>query len=265
MRGAAAICLAALLVPSSAARAQSLTASQASTPSSSPEFLSGYRVRLGASRLAAGDDRFSWDARFNGDIDLLDYGLGRINFMAEYEAVLGNQLRTFDPNQSLYTLDLRVTRRFGPNELAGLIHHMSRHLSDRAKTQAVDWNALGAELTRTETVGVVQTEGVIRADWIIKHTYADYTWKVGGRLRFQRPATPGTTLLGEGSLDFTGVDSTIAGRGTQVGAYLEAGVRLAGTAGSLDLILAFERRVDADMLIRGPQSWVLVGFRLVRL
>jgi hypothetical protein len=220
---------------------------------------------MGASRLGAGDDRFVWDARFNGDIDLLDYGLGRINFMAEYGVVLGNELKSFDPNQSLYTLDFRVTRRFGSNELAGLFHHVSRHLSDRAKTQPVDWNALGAEFTRTETVGVVQTESVIRADWIIKHTYADYTWNVGGRLRFQRPATPRTTLIGEGSLAFTGVDSTIAGRSTQVGAYVEAGLRLAGTAGLLDFILAFERRVDADPLIRGPRSWMLVGFRLVKL
>jgi hypothetical protein len=112
---------------------------------------------------------------------------------------------------------------------------------------------------------VVQTDSVVRADWFIKHTYADYTWKFGGRLRFQRPATPRMTLLGEGSLDFIGVDSSIAGRDTQVGAYLEGGVRLAGTAGSLDLILALERRVDAHPLIRGPRSWVLVGFRLVRL
>lgn len=271
MRGVAAFCLAFLVITPSAARAQSTpegaaaapAASQAPSTSSGPEFLSAYHARMGASRLAAASDRFAWDGRFHGDVDLVAYDRGRVNFMAEYEAVLGHELRRFDPNQSLYTLDLRVARRYGANEFAGLIHHVSRHLSDRPKLQAIDWNAIGAELTRAETIGSIRTESVLRADWIVKHTYADYTWKLGGRLRFLRPATPRITLLGEGSLDFVGTDASIAGRNTQVGAYLEGGARLGGSAGSLELILAFERRVDADPLIRGPKSWVLFGFRLV--
>ena len=271
MKGVAAFCLASLLVPPSAARAQasgtaaSLAAatSQTSSTSSPPQFLSGYHVRVGASRLATGDDRFTWDGRFNGDVDLFQHGRSRINFLAEYEVVLGSELRTFDPNQNLYTLELRVARRYGANEFVGLIHHVSRHLSDRAKTQAVDWNAIGAELRRSETLGLIRTESLLRADWIAKHTYADYTWRLNSRVRLLRPTTPRVTWISEGSLDFVGTDHAMAGRNTQVGAYLEGGARLGGSAGSLDLILAFERRIDADPLIRGPMSWGLFGFRLV--
>lgn len=273
MRGVEAICVAFLAVTPAAARAQSTpdgdttalapAASQPSSTSSSPQFLSAYRVRMGASRLAAPSDRFAWDGRFNGDVDLVAYGRGRVNFMAEYEVVLGRELRQFDPNQSLYTLDLRVTRRYGANELAGLFHHVSRHLNDRPKTQPIDWNAIGVEVTRTGTVGSIRAESLLRADRIVKRSYADYTWRLGGKLRLLRPATPRVTLLSEGSLDFVGTDAGVTDRNTQVGAYLEGGARLGGLAGSLDLILAFERRVDADPLIRGPMSWILVGFRLV--
>lgn len=218
---------------------------------------------MGASRLATNDNRFAWDARFNGDVDLLDYGRGRINFLAEYEVLLGTELRAFDPNQNLYTLDLRLTRRYGANEVVGLFHHVSRHLSDRAKNRSIDWNAMGAELVRAETIGRLQAESLVHADWIVKHTYVDYSWRIGGRLRMSRPMTSRSKLLAEGSIDFIGIDSDITGRKTQVGAYLEGGTRLSGVAGALDLIVSFERRVDADPLIRGPKSWALVGFRLL--
>lgn len=273
MRGVGAFCVAFLVVTPAAARAQSTpdgdataltpAASQPSSTSSSPQFLGAYRVRMSASRLAATGDRFAWDGRFTGDVDLVAYGRGRVNFMAEYEVVLGRELRPFDPNQSLYTLDLRLTRRYGANEFTGLFHHVSRHLNDRPKTQPIDWNAIGVEGTRTDTVGSIRTESLLRADWIVKHSFVDYAWRLGGRLRLLRPATPRVTLLTEGSLDFVGTDASVADRNTQVGAYLEGGARLGGLAGSLDLILAFERRVDADPLIRGPKSWILVGFRLV--
>lgn len=273
MRGVAAFCLAFLVVTPAAARAQSTpdgdaaaltpTASQPSSTSSSPQFLSAYYLRMGASRLSTTTDRFAWDGRFHGEVDLVAYGRGRVNFTAEYEVVLGHELRQFDPNQSLYTLDLRVTRRYGANEFTGLFHHVSRHLSDRPKTQSIDWNAIGVDVTRIDTAGLIRTESLLRAERIVKRTYADYAWRLGGRLRLLRPATPRVTLLGEGSLDLVGTDASVADRNTQVGAYLEGGVRLGGLAGSLDLILAFERRVDADPLIRGPKSWILVGFRLV--
>jgi len=263
MRGVAAFCLVGFLVTASAARAQSPAVSQASSSSSGPQFLPGYRARLSASRLDRNEEAYKWDARISGDIDLVDYGRGRINIFGEYEVVLGSELRAFDPNQSLYTLDFRASRRLGRNEIVGLFHHISRHLSDRAKTQSVDWNQVGGELQRTEAVGGIQIESRFRGAWIVKRTYVDYRWQIDGRLRLLRPMTPRIRLLAEGSVNFVGIDSSIAGRNNQVGAYVEGGTRFAGTDGSLDLILAFERRVDADVLARGPKTWVMVGFRLL--
>ena len=66
-----------------------------------------------------------------GDFDLVDYVYGRLAILADYEAVLGDELQLFDPNQASYTLEVSVSARLRGTELAGVLHHVSRHLSDR--------------------------------------------------------------------------------------------------------------------------------------
>jgi len=76
------------------------------TPSAapaSPDFLTHYNFHLSADALASGDERFSWQTHFGGDLDLVDYVAGRVNVLADYEAVLGREFRRFDPNQGNYT------------------------------------------------------------------------------------------------------------------------------------------------------------------
>ena len=57
------------------------------------------------------DPRFVWDTNFGGELDFVDYGLGRTTFAANYEAVLGEEFRRFDPNQGNYLLDLSTSAR----------------------------------------------------------------------------------------------------------------------------------------------------------
>ena len=59
-----------------------------------------------------------------------------------------------------------------------------------------------------------------------------------------------------------GVDEEIAGRGQQWGGRLEAGVRLRGAGGAMELFVGFERMIDADPLDRITRQWALAGFRL---
>ena len=61
------------------------------------QFFPRYDFHLGADHLSSPDERFVWDTNFGGDMDFVDYGFGRMSFEANYEAVLGNQLRNFDP------------------------------------------------------------------------------------------------------------------------------------------------------------------------
>src|SRR6058998_605438 len=67
-----------------------------------PDFFTRYSFHLTANALAIDDERFSWDTHFGGDLDLIDYVKGRTSILVDYEAVLGDEFRAFDPNQAYY-------------------------------------------------------------------------------------------------------------------------------------------------------------------
>jgi hypothetical protein len=228
------------------------------------QFFSRVNFHLGAATLASGDPRFVWNADIGGDIDIVDYGRGRLNFLADYEVVLGTELQNFDPNQANYTLDVSASRRFPFAEIEARYHHLSRHISDRAKSFPIDWNAVGVRAVRRETRWGLRLQESASVEWVFKRSYVDYEWLIGFEA-FLEPASQSrrVTPLTGGRLTLTTVDPSVAGRDTQVGAYWEAAARVTGKAGAIDFLVAVERRVDAGPFERQPRTWALVGFRLV--
>src|SRR5438128_2398173 len=114
-----------LMLPRAAA------AQQTAMPApSSPGFMTRYDFHLMANSITSNDPRFAWDTHFGGDLDLVDYVSGRSIVTIDYEAVLGSEFRTFDPNQGNYTLEAASSVRAGDTEIVGMFHHVSRHLSD---------------------------------------------------------------------------------------------------------------------------------------
>src|SRR5262249_41832808 len=112
-------------------------------PPATPQFLPRYDFHMEAAGLGSGGDvRFSWETHWGGDFDLVDYVRGRLMFLADYQAVLGHEFQPFDPNQSYYTLEVSSSTRIGSTELAGVLHHVSRHLGDRFKDFAIAENSL---------------------------------------------------------------------------------------------------------------------------
>ncbi|MES1254745.1 MAG: hypothetical protein ABUS56_04005, partial [Acidobacteriota bacterium] len=107
-------------------------------------FFSRYDFHMSAAALAIDDPRFSWDTHFGGELDVFDYVVGRTSVLVDFEAVLGDEFRAFDPNQGNYTLEVSSSARVSGTEVAAMFHHVSRHLSDRPKPFAVAWNVLGA-------------------------------------------------------------------------------------------------------------------------
>src|SRR3954468_7733869 len=93
-----------IIVSVSSAHAQMTTPAVAPAPAA-PDFMSRYDFHLSAAALAVNDPRFSWETHFGGDIDLPDYVVGRSSILVDYEAVLGDEFRAFDPNQGNYTLE----------------------------------------------------------------------------------------------------------------------------------------------------------------
>lgn len=251
------------LCAASRALGQTPLPSPAASPST-PEFLSHYNFHVSADALCTSDDeRFSWQAHFGGDVDLVDYVKGRANVLIDYEAVLGNEFRKFDPNQGNYTLDGSASVRAGGTEFAGVFHHVSRHFGDRPKRFAIAWNVLGVRALRRLATDAASLDLQATAGRVVQHSQVDYRWTGLVDVLARRSLTPVVGLFVHGFGELVSVDPSVAGRGTQRGGRFDGGLRFNGRAGALEVFAGVERRIDADPLDRQPLRWALVGFRFV--
>ena len=228
-----------------------------------PQFMPRFDFRMSAASLAHDDNRFTWDTHWAGDFDLVDYVYGRMTFLGDYQAVLGDEFRPFDPYQSNYYLAVSGSVRSGPHELAFVFHHLSRHLGDRPKRESVAYNAmLGRYLRHLDLDGASLD---VRGDLgrVIARAHVDYTWTGNVDVTLRRPVSPRFGLYGRTYAETFGVDEQIAGRGQQYGGRLEGGVRIGGSGGAVELFGGYERVVDADPLDRLARRWAFAGFRLL--
>lgn len=232
-------------------------------PPSTAEFMSRFDFHMSAAGLSDPDRRFSWDTHWGGDFDFVDYKLGRMMFLADYQVVLGDEYRIFDPNQGNYTLAVSGSVRVKGTEFAAVLHHVSRHLSDRPNRGAVAFNALELRLLQRADLGKQTLELRLEAGPVVARAFVDYLWMgvYDGTLR--RQVSPRAAVYGRVYTDYFVVDREIADRPNQSGARFEGGVRLSGKAGALDLFGGYERVVDAYPLDRQSRQWAFAGFRLV--
>jgi hypothetical protein len=97
----------------------------------------------------------------------------------------------------------------------------------------------------------------------VQHSYVDYDWIGELHLQLRRPINETLGVYGRAAGQWFGVTGEVPGRGRQAGGVVEAGLRIKGGAGVLELFAGVERRVDADPLDRLPKEWALAGFRLL--
>ena len=225
-------------------------------------FLTRFAFHLSAEHLAHADERYVWDASYGGEIDLVDYVVGRGTFYANYQVILGEEFHAFDPNQGNYILGARLSGRASGMEASFVFHHESRHLSDRAKRPPVDWNMLGGRLVTPIPVPRATLQARVDLRGVILKSYVDYRWEVDAGVRGQLPLSRRLALIGDAGLKRLAVDGS-RDRGTQYGARGEAGVRLTGSGAAIELFVAAERRIDPYPLDFVTERWVSAGFRLV--
>jgi hypothetical protein len=229
-----------------------------------PDFITRYDFHLAANYIDLADPRFTWDTYFGGDLDLLDYVAGRVTVLADYEAILGNQFRPFDPNQSYYVLEASSSYRLRGTEIAGVFHHVSRHLSDRYKPYPIAWNVAEVRVMRRFGFGGTTIDTRADAGVVVQRSTVDYRWTADLDLRVSQALNSRVGLFAHGTGEIFGVDPAIYDRGAQTGGLAEAGVRFNGRAGALELFAGLERRIDA---VPGPpflgERWGIAGFRLL--
>ena len=255
------VCCAAVLCLGASLSAQDRDGTPPDAPGT--RLFSGYRLHLNAASLVDDDERFNWDADFGGDIDVIDYGRGRFNFLANYETILGKELRAFDPNQGNYTLEGSATYRLGATEVAGTFHHVSRHLSDRPKNFPIDWNMAGVQIRHQRMAGRLRIDVAARAYRVTQRSFVDYDSEFGGHARARYILNDRLALLAAAEVVHRGTDPAISQRDGLTGGLFESGVRFEGAAVAVELFAAIERRIDADPIEHRPRTWVMVGFRLL--
>ncbi len=226
------------------------------------EFLPRSAFHMTAEHVSSGDDRFVWDTNFGGDIDFVDYGAGRATFAGNYQAVLGKEFRNFDPNQGNYTLEGSTSLRVRGVEVAAVFHHISRHLSDRPKRFAVDWNMLGGRVEKAGTVGGTRLDARIDVRKVTLASYVDYSWELEASLRSVYRAGHRAAPLSDVRLRLVGTDGS-QNRGTQTGFRAEGGLHISGRGAAVELFAAVERRIDPFPLEFGTSTWAGAGFRLL--
>jgi len=231
-------------------------------PSSGVTFIPRYAFHLDAEHISSDDERFVWDANYGGELDVVDYGAGRFTFFANYQVITGEEFRAFDPTQGNYILGGRVSYRMRGTEVAAVFYHQSRHLSDRFKRQAVDWNMFGGRVTHPVSAGRLALDPRVDIRGVVEHSFVDYRWEVDGGVHARYPLVPHIALVGDADVRLIGVDGS-GDRGTQTGARGEAGVRFEGRAGAIELFVAGERRIDPYPLALGTMTWFSAGFKLV--
>jgi hypothetical protein len=217
-----------------------------------------------AAALYAAAHRYSFDTHWGGSLDFVDYVLGRTALIIDYEALIGDEFRLFDPNQAIYTLEVSSSVRVGNDaEIAGIFHHVSRHLSDRANRQAVAWNAAGVRVLKQYVRPTTTLDVDAELTRVVARAFVDYNWIGELGLSLRHPLNGRVAVFAQGAARMFTVDGSVPNRSTQTGGVAEAGIRLKGTGGVLELFAGVEKRVDAYELQRDPERWVLAGFRLL--
>jgi hypothetical protein len=228
-----------------------------------PGFFTHSDFHLSATSIRTDDRRFRWDADFGGDVDLVDYGVGRFNLLANYEAILGTEYRAIDPNQGNYLIDLSSSLRINRSEVAAVFHHMSRHRSDRSQRFSVSWNSLGVRASREVASGPLRIAVSARVAKVTTTAFVDYAWEAEAGTRVDYKLRDRFGLLASSNLVLMGVNATTAQRGRQSGGRVEAGLNVVGSGAVCEVFLAVERRIDADPLDRLALNWMEVGFRFL--
>jgi hypothetical protein len=217
---------------------------------------------LSAEHLSDEDLAFVWDMNFGGVLDVIDYGTGRATFVANYQVILGDEFRHFDPNQGNYILSGSASLRTRGVEVAGVFYHQSRHLADRDNRVAVAWNMVGARLQRSLTTGRARVDGRVDVRGVVARAFVDYTWEIEGAVRSDVQIRPSVGVLFAGTIRRLGVNDS-QNRGDQTGFRGETGVRFEGGRGAMEFFVAAEQRIDPSPLQFGTARWASVGFRLL--
>jgi hypothetical protein len=221
--------------------------------------------------LLTTDRRFDWRGQVDFDLDIVDYGSGRVAFTSRYEGILGRERRRYDLNQGHYFFEASGSLRVKGTEVVMLSQHVSRHAVDRENGPAISWNTLGARAQRawgrSSKPGWAGTrvDGAIELSRPMQQAFVDYRWLSRARASMRRPISPKLAIIVDARGEVAGVNAETRGRTRVCGGRIEGALRFAGRAAALELFAGYERRIDAYPTDRFRVRWFTLGFRITSL
>lgn len=220
-------------------------------------------VRLAAARYAPAETDFNWMGWIGAGAGLLQVENVTAYFTADVETIIGNTRRTFDANQANYHLEIGLRRSLGARlEGAVFFHHVSRHVVDRPKVEAVDWNVLGLRLAGRHA-GRVPIGLVVGLGHTTLASLVGYRWEASGHLDAAFLTGQKAEAYLAGDARFVSVERSEAfPRGDFLDWSAEAGARWRRGGRTLETFVAWERRNDVFVEVPGARSRALLGFRV---
>jgi hypothetical protein len=225
-------------------------------------FLPSYHFHLNMAHLSHESPRYNWDANYGGEFGIIAYKGTQLTFVANYQAILGEEFHPFDPNQGNYVIDGVLSTKVKGMVIAGVFHHLSRHLADRPKRPPVDWNMFGGRVGTRVVRGGTDIDAQLDLLGAILKTNVDYNWELNAGVRAHHRLVGTLGVIGAAHLREVGVNGT-RNRGTQTGGRGEGGIRISGRAATVELYVAVERVIDPYPTEPGTATWASVGMRLL--
>ncbi len=225
------------------------------------DFLPAVSLHLEAARYAPVETDLHWTTTMGGGADVIGIGGFRAYIVGEVETIIGGTRRAFDATQANYHLETGGRWLVRGVTVNPFFHHVSRHLSDREKAPAVDWNMLGVRAEATLGQG-----RRARVGGSIGHTtlasLVGYRWEVTGHgdvdlLRHDRTSGYGAARARLVTID---PDPALV-RGDFLDWAVEGGVRFRREHRVFEGFAAYERRNDVFLLVPGARDRGLFGIR----
>ncbi len=223
------------------------------------DFLPAVSLHLEAARYAPVETDLHWTTTMGGGADLVGIGGFRGYIVGDVETLIGNTRRAFDASQANYTLETGGRWRVGRVLVNPFFHHVSRHLIDREKAAAVDWNILGA---RAET-----DLGRVRVGASVGHTtlasLVGYRWELIGHGEVEAFRRARVAGYGAARARLVTIDpDPELRRGDFIDWAIEGGVRFPHDHRVLEAFAAYERRNDVYLVVPGALDRALFGARI---
>jgi hypothetical protein len=238
-----------------------LIVAAASTAASAAELFPDAYLRLEATRYVPAEDEMEWLGWIGGGASLFEAGGTALWGKAEVETILGQVIRPFEATQANYHLSFGLRHRAGRVDFVPFFRHVSRHVIDRPKTQAVDWNLVGLEVDARPTDRVRVSASLGRTT---QASLPGYEWeaRAGAEVAAWRQG-PGSALL-RGALRLVTVrDEETLPRGDFADWTLEGALRWEREGRALEAFVSAEKRNDVFVEVPGSRQRALLGLRVL--